>query len=276
MKAPKISYVKAKTLNEALQALADHEDARVLAGGQSLLPMLNLRLVRPELLIDISQLSEISFIRDAEDHWIIGSGVTHAELEDASSTFASCPLITEVAGGIAYRSVRNLGTIGGAVAHADPAADWPLALAVLGGRLMLRNSRQEVRTRPVAGFLKAPFTSDLQQDELIEWIEIPKPSTACRHGYFKFCRKAGDFAEASAAVMLDPARGHACAYLGALDGPPVALLGLARELNNAGVRQVPFDAVESAIKRALPNLENAQICMYAAAMQRAIERAALQ
>ncbi len=274
MKAPNISYLRPKSLTEALRAFGGERDARLLAGGQSLLPMLNLRLVRPEVLIDISRLAELSFIRESADSWTIGSGVTHSELEDGGSIFDRCPMIPEVAAGIAYRSVRNLGTIGGAVAHADPAADWPLVLAALDARVVLQNSRRERRTRAAAEFTTGPFTTDIREHELIEAIEIPKPSPEFKCGYFKFCRKAGDFPEASAFVAFDAARQHARAYLGALDGPPMAFPELAREALACG-RALPLEAIAPAVKRALSHIDHVRLAMYVGVMRRAFERAIL-
>src|SRR5207244_2483442 len=131
MKAAQFEYIRPPDLGKALQLLSERrEEAKVLAGGQSLGPMLNLRLARPQMLIDIARLDALRRIEDLGARWRIGAAVTHAHLEDAALSGAE--MLTHVACGIAHRAVRNRGTIGGSVAHADPAADWPVALAALG------------------------------------------------------------------------------------------------------------------------------------------------
>jgi carbon-monoxide dehydrogenase medium subunit len=141
----------------------------------------------------------------------------------------------------------------------------------------LQNSRRERRTRAAAEFITGPFTTDIHQNELIEAIEIPKPSPEFRYGYFKFCRKAGDFPEASAIVAFDPAKEHARAYLGALDGPPMAFSELSREALATGrAGALSLGAIAPAVKHALPHIDNVRLAMYVGVMQRAFERAILQ
>jgi aerobic carbon-monoxide dehydrogenase medium subunit len=135
MKAARFDYMRAGDVAEALAALANTEGAKLLAGGQSLGPMLNLRLVRPALLVDVSRLKALQQLEDIGRAWRIGAGVTHARLEDLRGRLPGGEMLCEVAAAIAYRSVRNRGTIGGSLAHADPAADWPLALAALGASI---------------------------------------------------------------------------------------------------------------------------------------------
>jgi carbon-monoxide dehydrogenase medium subunit len=144
MKPAAFDYIRPKTLGEAAAALAANNFAKLLAGGQSLGPMLNLRLIRPGLLIDISQIEEIQQVEETATTWRIGAGVTHAQLEDAKLPGAE--LLSTVAGDIAYRSIRNRGTIGGSLAHADPAGDWPLALAALDARVTVRGSDGRLRS----------------------------------------------------------------------------------------------------------------------------------
>jgi carbon-monoxide dehydrogenase medium subunit len=142
--------------------------------------------------------------------------------------------------------------------------------------VILRNSRREQRTRAVAEFTTGPFTTDIREHELIEAIEIPKPSPQFRCGYFKFCRKAGDFPEASAFVAFDTGRQRARAYLGALDGPPMAFPDLAREaLASARTETLPLEAIAPAVKRALSHIDDVRLAMYVGVMQRALERAIL-
>ena len=174
VKPAAFAYVRPRALEEACEILAGSDGARLIAGGQSLGPMLNLRLVRPETLVDIAQLDELSWIEEGESSWRIGAGVTHAELEDCEELLACAPMLAEVAAGIAYRSIRNLGTVGGALAHADPAADWPLALAALDATVQVRGRGGQARRVKADRFMRSAFTTDLEDAEVIEFVDVPK------------------------------------------------------------------------------------------------------
>jgi carbon-monoxide dehydrogenase medium subunit len=266
-------YVRPANIAEATELLAKSDGARLLAGGQSLVPMLNLRLARPELLIDVSQLDELRRFEETGTSWRIGSAITHAQLEDASETLRSAPMIAEVASEIAYRSVRNRGTLGGSLAHADPAADWPLALAALGASIQVRGCNGRSRQIAADNFMLGAFTTELQQDEIIEFVEVPKQKTSASYGYFKFCRKAGDFPEASAAVVIDPYVDSSRIFVGALDGPPKPLSELARNVATRGPEAATDEVVNAAIASAAPDLDFIDVCMHAGAVQRAIQKA---
>ena len=269
MKAAAFDYVRPRTLDEALTLLAKADGtAKVLAGGQSLGPMLNLRLARPRLLVDVSRLPELCSMHEAGGRWEIGAGMTHAELEDASGRLRGAEALARVAGGIAYRSVRNRGTIGGSVAHADPAGDWTLVLAALDASIRVRGIAGE-RQIPADQFMKAAFTADLGEDEIVTAISVSKFAPAARFGYFKFCRKTGEFPEASAALLFDPERGLARVFLGALDGAPRGLPDLARSL----VQQGSAAGTEAAITQALHGVgtfDAPELSMRAAVLRRAL------
>jgi carbon-monoxide dehydrogenase medium subunit len=267
LKAAAFDYVKPPDIAGALKALASG-DAKLLAGGQSLGPMLNLRLVRARLLVDISDVPGLRSVEDRGNTLRIGASVTHAEIEDARKGLPRNSMLRAVAAGIAYRSVRNRGTIGGSLAHADPAADWPLALAALDAKVHIRGPRG-ARTVPAAEFLKGAFTTDLGDDELIEAIEVPKLSSAARWGYYKFCRKTGEFPEASAAIVIDPERRVARVLLGALNGAPRRCDALARDL--AQGKNVDSAACAQAVHEAVPDLDALDRQMHAAALARAIK-----
>ena len=172
MKAARFDYVRPADVGEALATVASAQGAKILAGGQSPGPMSNLRLARPALLVDISRLKALQQLEDTGRTWRIGAGVTHARLEDARGRFSGGEMLCEVAAAIAYRSVRNRGTIGGSLAHADPAADWPLALAALGASVNVRGPTP--RKILVAHFIQGAFTTTLAADEIIESIDVPK------------------------------------------------------------------------------------------------------
>jgi carbon-monoxide dehydrogenase medium subunit len=271
MKAAAFDYARPRTLDEAVALLADgNGTAKVLAGGQSLGPMLNLRLARPKLLVDISRLPELRRMQEADDHWEIGAGVTHAEIEDASARLRGAEMLAHVAGGIAYRSVRNRGTIGGSVAHADPAGDWPLVLEALGASIRVRGPAGE-REIPAEGMMKAAFTTDLRDDEIIVMVRVPKLPSAARFGYFKFCRKSGEFPEASAAVLFDQERKSARVFLGALEGAPRPLPEVAQALvQKRAVAATEAAAIEAV--RGVGEFDAPELRMRAAVLQRALKQ----
>ncbi|MCK6453085.1 MAG: FAD binding domain-containing protein [Alphaproteobacteria bacterium] len=271
MKAASFDYARPRDLGEATRLLAQAAGAaKALAGGQSLGPMLNLRLARPALLVDIARLESLHAIADGGDHWLIGAGVTHARLEDASGALPGAEMLCHVAHGIAYRAVRNRGTVGGSLAHADPAADWPLALAALDATAEIAGPKFARRT-PVAALMTGAFTTVLADDELIVSVAVPKASPQARWGYYKFCRKPGEFPDASAAVVLDPARKVARLYAGALDGPPQALPALAAA---AAAGTVPsLDDIEAALAPVARGLDDIDRRLHAVAVQRALKQA---
>lgn len=263
MKPVAFDYVAPREVGAALAALSS-EGAKLIAGGQSLGPMLNLRLVRPRLLIDISRIDALHAIEDRGNSLWIGAGATHSAIEDELDG-----MLQTVAAGIAYRSVRNRGTIGGSMAHADPAADWPLALIALGATIHVQSAAGR-RCIPADSFMLGAFTTGLADAELIEGIEVPKPSAMARWGYYKFCRKTGDFPEASGAVMLDPERRVANVVVGALNGAPrhceVLELGLAQR------RELKADDFVDAVA-SVAELNTISIRMYATVLARAVWQA---
>jgi carbon-monoxide dehydrogenase medium subunit len=268
VKAAAFEYVRPRDLAEALSALRGAPGAKLLAGGQSLGPMLNLRLARPRLLVDIARLEALRRIDDAGDSWRIGGAVTHSQIEDAPALRGS--MLAMVATGIAYRAVRNRGTIGGSLAHADPAADWPLALAALDATVLLHGPGGE-RGVPADGFMQAAFTTALADDEIVAAVLVPKPSPSARFGYFKFCRKTGEFPEASAAVLLDPERRLARLFVGALAGAPQPLAGLARVLAETGAAPAQ-ETIAAALAAAAPQLDAVDRRMHVGVLARVVRQ----
>jgi carbon-monoxide dehydrogenase medium subunit len=239
-------YRRAASAGEAIALLEQSQGgAKLIAGGQSLGPMLNLRLARPSLLVDISQLDELKRVEERDSSFIIGAAITHAAIEDGIAPTVGAGLLRTVARTIAYRAMRNRGTIGGSLAHADPAADWLLALTALDASVIIAGKMGR-RSLPVGKFTLAAFTPALADDELVAGIEIAKCSPQARWGHSKFCRKVGKFAEASAAVMIDPARSYAKVVLGHPDGAPIELPTIAQHLLRTGqapAREVVADAM---------------------------------
>ena len=272
MKAAAFDYLRPRDLKEAVRRLAQSDGyVKLIAGGQSLGPMLNLRLVRPSLLVDVSRLEPLCAIEDRGDRWRIGAAVTHARIEDAGDALAGCRLLQEVARDIAHRAVRNRGTIGGSMAHADPAADWPLALAVLDAEVQLHGITGQ-RAIPADRFMLGAFSTALREDELLLAVDVPKAAPAARAGYYKFCRKPGEFAEASAAVFLDQERAVARIFLGALNGAPLPLSELAREIAMRGAAAATPEALGEALARALPKLDPIERRMRVAVLGRALQQ----
>jgi len=271
MKAAAFEYARATDVAGALKLLASQPgDAKPLAGGQSLGPMLNLRLARPKLLVDVSRLETLQAIIDEGDAWRIGASVTHAALEDRP--LAGCAPLAQVARGIAYRAVRNRGTIGGSLAHADPAADWPLALAALGATVRLTGTKGS-RDIGAAEFMLSAFATALADEEIVESVRVPKLSAGAVWGYYKFCRKAGEFPEASAALLLDAERRMARLFAGALDRPPQPLDTVARALAQGGAQAATADMIDAALARVAPGLGPAARKLRATAVKRAILQA---
>jgi len=223
VKPARFDYARPSSLAEASRLLSDQAVfAKILAGGQSLGPMLNLRLVQPQLLVDITGIPELRRVEESDDALILGACVTHANIEDGRVPDATRGILPAIAGGIAYRAVRNRGTIGGSLAHADPAADWVSTLAALGAEVILADASTR-RRLPVAQFMTGVFETALKPGEILEAVRIPRPSAAARWGYIKLCRKPGEFAHAMGVVFADPARDLCRAVVGAIEARPIVL-----------------------------------------------------
>jgi aerobic carbon-monoxide dehydrogenase medium subunit len=223
MKAAPFVYERPTDLNGAIALMAEAKEAtKVIAGGQSLGPMLNLRLVQPERIIDIAGIAELKHAERNGDELMIGACVTHGDIEDGRIPDVTRGAMQRVAGAIAYRAVRNRGTIGGSLSHADPAADWVSALPALGARVRLRSTRG-ARELAIEDFVKGALESALQAGEIVESVCVPVMRQSARWGYFKACRKPGEFAHAIAAVMIDPEVSSARVVIGAIEAAPIVL-----------------------------------------------------
>jgi carbon-monoxide dehydrogenase medium subunit len=240
MKAARFDYEKPRELGAALKLLTEAgADAKVLAGGQSLGPMLNLRLAQPALLVDVRGLPELGEVRDEADAVFIGACTTHAAIEDGRVPDPTQGFLRKVARGIAYRAVRNRGTVGGSLAHADPAADWVSAMAVLDARIVVRGPQGE-RTVAAADFVLGIMSTALGEGEILVGVRVPKLSTRARWSYWKYCRKTGEFAEAIGAFVIDPDRGWWRGVMGATEGAPVVIED-ARVLDPAAVAAEAYE-----------------------------------
>ncbi|MGQ4273750.1 FAD binding domain-containing protein [Terrihabitans sp. B22-R8] len=221
MKPAAFDLVQAADVASALEALGGDE-AKPISGTQSIGPMLNLRLARPGLAVDVSRIPALREVKDEGDFILYGAAVTHAEIEDGAVPDATPGWLASAARRIAYRAVRNRGTLGGSLAHADPAADWVNVLTALDASVVLQSKRGE-RTMPVTGFFTGAFSTVLEPGEIITHVRVRKRGRHARWAYWKYCRKVGEFAMASAAVLIDPEHGEPRVLVGAIERPPTLL-----------------------------------------------------
>ena len=272
MKPVNFTYHRATDLDNALERLgAGGDGAKLIVGGQSLGPMLNLRLTRPRELIDISSVEALRGIESTRESVIAGAAVTHAEIEDRPASDPIEHAMREVAAGIAYRAVRNRGTIGGSIAHADPAADWISFLLCADARVRIRGTAGE-RGVPMQDFIRAAYTTALALDEIVTHIEIPRATGRARFGFYKLCRKTGELAEAIGAVLVDPERRYGRVVAGAVGSKPVVLPDATRSLA-ATAAPPDFEALRAEVAAGTHEHDPVKLHMAAVAVQRAIDRA---
>jgi aerobic carbon-monoxide dehydrogenase medium subunit len=231
MKAPPFAYIKAKTLAEVFQLLETHGDgARLLAGGQSLLAALNLRLSSPEILIDITGIPGLAGIAVANGAVSIGALTTHAEIERSPEIARALPLLTAAAPHIAHVAIRNVGTFGGSIAMADPAAEWPACCLALGAAFVIANKggNRKVKARE---FFQALYTTSIGPAEVLTAIEIPLPARGLRHAFVELTRRRGDYAIVGVAATAMNTQGALSnvqlAYLGVDQTPVLANAAMA-------------------------------------------------
>ena len=219
MKPAAFDYVRPSTVAEAVSALRSTPGAKVLAGGQTLGPMLNLRLAQPTLLVDITRIPELAAVSEDKDAVTIGATVTHASIEDGRIPDPTGGFLAQVARGIAYRAVRTRGTIGGSLAHADPSADWLACLTALRARVVIAGPGGARQVR-LPEFVRGAMETELGPAELVTEVRIPRFPPEARFGFHKICRKTGEFADAIAVVVAIPPHAYLAAVVGAMGGRP--------------------------------------------------------
>jgi CO/xanthine dehydrogenase FAD-binding subunit len=221
MKPPDFDYVRPADLAEAVQALSDGgEDAKLLAGGQSLIPLMNLRLVRPSLLVDIGAIATLKSVSVRDASVVIGAGVTHREVIGSAAVREHSHLLAEAASWIAHPQIRTRGTIGGSLAHADGSAEFPAVLAALDGSVIARSGDGD-RVVPWSDLFEGPFSTSLRPDEIITGVVLPRTRAGTGTAFEEFARRPGDFAVVGAAAVVRMAPDGIC------DGVSLALLGVA-------------------------------------------------
>ncbi|MEM5366302.1 FAD binding domain-containing protein [Paraburkholderia azotifigens] len=223
MKAAIYDYAKPLACDEAIALISRTEGmGKFVAGSQSLGPMMNLRLAQPEMLVDLRAIAALRACCVEGETVTLGACVTHAEIEDGKVETGTRGLMEYVAGGIAYRAVRNRGTLGGSLAHADPAADWINTMCALDANILVAGPGG-ARTIGNRAWMAGAFTTALEPDEILTGVRFARLSPTARWSYYKFNRKPGEFAEAIAVFIDDAARGVCRAVIGAIDAPPYAI-----------------------------------------------------
>lgn len=202
MKPAEFVYHRPQSVGEALEMLAVNEGAKLLAGGQSLLTLMNLRLARPTAIVDIGRLAELSRMFDDSDDLILGALVTHRTVEVDPLIAARAPLLAEAAKYIGHVGIRNRGTIGGSIAHADPAAEFPLATLALGCTFHVESVLTGRRAVPAEDMFVSFYTNGLEPDEMLTWISIPAIRPEQGWGFVEYAKQHGDYGLAGAACML--------------------------------------------------------------------------
>jgi carbon-monoxide dehydrogenase medium subunit len=230
MKPAPFTYHRASSIDDAIAHLKGGDAiVRPLAGGQSLVPMLNLRLAPADKLVDLTRIDALRRSEERPDCIRYGALVTHAAFEDRLVPDASNGLMPFVGSQIAYRAIRTRGTIGGALALADPAADWLTTIVALEAEIALVGPNGR---RAIAGtdFALGPYMTAIEDAELIEAIAVPRRPASERWGHYKVARKTGEYAESMAIALIDKTRGTARLVVGATDGAPLVLAKSSREI----------------------------------------------
>lgn len=203
MKPPPFDYVAAASLDEALAALAEGgEDAKLLAGGQSLIPLMSLRLAYPSLLIDLNRVPELAAIGLANGTLSIGSMVRHRTVERSADVRAAVPLVTEAMPLVGHAAIRTRGTVGGSIAHADPAAELPAVALALGATMTARSAARGERTVAAEDFFQGYFTTALRPDEILCSVDLPAQAPGTGVGVEEVARRHGDFAMVGAVAAV--------------------------------------------------------------------------
>lgn len=202
MKPPAFDYLRAGSVAEAVETLAEHgDDARIIAGGQSLVPMLNMRLVRPEVLVDIGRLEETRYIRQANGRVEIGASTTQGEVMDWPDLAAALPLVAKAFPHIGHFQTRNRGTVCGSITHADPSSELPLCLATLGGEVTL-TGKAGGRTVAADDFQQGLLTVDKGADEMTVMATFPVAAAGEGYAFREFAHRHGDFAVVAVAAKV--------------------------------------------------------------------------
>ncbi len=211
---PTFDYLRPKTIPEAIALLQQYgDDAKILSGGQSLIPMMKLRLARPAYLIDINRIAGLSYVKEEDGHLKIGGLTREADLESSPLIRSKYPIILDTAHVIADPQVRNLATVAGNLAHGDPANDHPATMLALGAKVVATGPAG-TRVIPIEDFFVSLFTTALAPNEIVTEIQIPVPPSHSGGAYYKLERKVGDFATAAVAAQITLDGNGVCQQVG--------------------------------------------------------------
>lgn len=220
MKPAPFRYHRPQSLAQALALLAEHGDAKLIAGGQSLAPMMNMRLAQPAQLVDLNAIAGLDAIDEARDFIEVGALARHHAVATSPLIRKHCPLLAAAAATIGHYAIRSRGTLGGSLAHADPAAQLPLVAATLGAEIAVAGRRGERRVR-AREFFVSLMTTVLEPDEIVVSARFPKARAGERHAYLQFSRRSGDFAIVAVACTVRD--GRLTVGLGGVEDKPVVL-----------------------------------------------------
>lgn len=229
MKPAPFRYLRADSAEQVTALLAEHgPDAKVLAGGQSLLPPMNMRLARPAALVDLHRVRELDYVRHAGGTLAIGAATRQRDVELSSEVRDRCPILVQALRHVGHVEIRNRGTVCGSLAHADPAAELPLLGVLLGGQLVAR-SRHGERTIAAEDFFRGYLTTALAADEWLAEVRLPVPPPRVGWAFLELARRHGDFAMVAVAVLLERAADGTCASariaLGGVGPTPLRAVG---------------------------------------------------
>lgn len=219
MKPSVFDYACPDSVDEAVALLAANPDAKVIAGGQSLMPMLNFRVVRPSMLVDIGRLLELDYLRETEDGLRVGALTRHRTTETSPLVARMFPIIAEAMRHVAHVAIRNRGTIGGSLSHADPAAELPMLAILLDARIVTRSAAGG-RVIEARDFFVGSLSNALEEDEIVVHIDFPRLLAGTGWAFEEFARRAGDFALASVAVLLERDQANCVRH------PRIAMMGV--------------------------------------------------
>jgi aerobic carbon-monoxide dehydrogenase medium subunit len=271
MKPAPFTYHRASSIEDAVAQLSSEETlARPLAGGQSLLPMLNLRVAPVDRLIDLGRLAELKETQAETACVRYGALLTHAAFEDRCVPDGSNGLMPFVASQIAFRAVRTRGTIGGAIALADPAADWVTTVVAMEASIEIAGPSGK-RSVPAAEFVLGPYMVALEPGEIITAVVVPRRSSSERWGHYKVARKIGEYAESMAIALVDRDARNARLVAGATDGAPLVLENAARAVLNGKTGAALASVIREELSASGRDFPATKLHLHCTVCQRAVE-----
>ena len=272
MKPAPFSYYRATSIEDAITALSGADGmAAVLAGGQSLVPMLNLRLSPVDHLIDLRPIAALSRQEETPEAICYGALTTHAAFEDGAVPDGTNGLMRYAASHIAYRAVRNRGTLGGALALADPAADWLTTAVALDASVTLTGPSGQ-RYLAITDFVVGPYYTQIAEHEIIDSVAVPRRSATERWGYYKVAPKVGEYAKSLAVALVDSEKASARLVIGAWSDVPLVLEASASALLDGAKKNDLSMIVQNELDLKMPSLSPAERRLHTATAVRAAEQ----